>query len=116
MPVDRNALRRALYLGLGVIAQAQAEMHSLSKRESQIDEPGMVVRHPRICAVIADGKDTTIEIEDGFRHRRRQARRSEDHTSELQSLMRILYAVFCLTKHKILHTNQIKTIPPHQTP
>src|SRR3546814_6892948 len=61
MPVDRNALRRALYLGLGVIAQAQAEMHSLSKRESQIDEPGMVVRHPRICEVIADGKDTTID-------------------------------------------------------
>src|SRR3546814_4483113 len=25
--------------------------------------------------------------------------RSEEHTSELQSLMRIQYAVFCLTKH-----------------
>src|SRR3546814_10385854 len=30
-------------------------------------------------------------------------RRSEEHTSELQSLMRISYAVFCLKK-KILHT------------
>src|SRR3546814_1923254 len=29
--------------------------------------------------------------------------RSEEHTSELQSLMRISYAVFCLKKHK--HTN-----------
>src|SRR3546814_10780964 len=28
------------------------------------------------------------------------AARSEEHTSELQSLMRISYAVFCLTKHK----------------
>src|SRR3546814_4268805 len=27
-----------------------------------------------------------------------QARRSEEHTSELQSLMRISYAVFCLKK------------------
>src|SRR3546814_9730046 len=27
--------------------------------------------------------------------------RSEEHTSELQSLMRILYAVFCLKKKKI---------------
>src|SRR3546814_3930100 len=27
--------------------------------------------------------------------------RSEEHTSELQSLMRISYAVFCLTKKKI---------------
>src|SRR3546814_10231932 len=33
--------------------------------------------------------------------------RSEEHTSELQSLMRISYAVFCLTK-----TN---TEPPHTT-
>src|SRR3546814_4245735 len=30
--------------------------------------------------------------------------RSEEHTSELQSLMRISYAVFCLTKKK--HNNQ----------
>src|SRR3546814_5809422 len=29
--------------------------------------------------------------------------RSEEHTSELQSLMRISYAVFCLNKHKKLH-------------
>src|SRR3546814_6265761 len=32
-----------------------------------------------------------------------RARRSEEHTSELQSLMRISYAVFCLKKKKI-HT------------
>src|SRR3546814_9373121 len=43
-------------------------------------------------------------------HRRRAAplpvSRSEEHTSELQSLMRISYAVFCLkkTKHKTNHT------------
>src|SRR3546814_2782313 len=30
--------------------------------------------------------------------RHRSAARSEEHTSELQSLMRISYAVFCLTK------------------
>src|SRR3546814_7867905 len=33
--------------------------------------------------------------------------RSEEHTSELQSLMRISYAVFCLKKKKTAHT-QIK--------
>src|SRR3546814_6477485 len=31
---------------------------------------------------------------------RRQPARSEEHTSELQSLMRISYAVFCLKKKK----------------
>src|SRR3546814_3754584 len=30
------------------------------------------------------------------------AKRSEEHTSELQSLMRISYAVFCLKKKKII--------------
>src|SRR3546814_7501149 len=30
----------------------------------------------------------------------RGSRRSEEHTSELQSLMRISYAVFCLNKQK----------------
>src|SRR3546814_7644086 len=30
--------------------------------------------------------------------------RSEEHTSELQSLMRISYAVFCLKKKKKKHT------------
>src|SRR3546814_6132040 len=39
--------------------------------------------------------------------RRGSAERSEEHTSELQSLMRISYAVFCLTKKKT-HKN----IPP----
>src|SRR3546814_6094554 len=34
--------------------------------------------------------------------------RSEEHTSELQSLMRISYAVFCLT-HKTIHTQAIHT-------
>src|SRR3546814_9501241 len=32
--------------------------------------------------------------------RRPEIRRSEEHTSELQSLMRISYAVFCLKKKK----------------
>src|SRR3546814_7043781 len=31
---------------------------------------------------------------------RLESRRSEEHTSELQSLMRISYAVFCLKKKK----------------
>src|SRR3546814_4133798 len=38
--------------------------------------------------------------------------RSEEHTSELQSLMRISYAVFCLKKKKITH---YKDKPPTHT-
>src|SRR3546814_1153713 len=39
-------------------------------------------------------------------HRFRHFVRSEEHTSELQSLMRISYAVFCLKKK--IRTNSIK--------
>src|SRR3546814_4257162 len=39
----------------------------------------------------------------GWRAALRDVRRSEEHTSELQSLMRISYAVFCLKKKKKKH-------------
>src|SRR3546814_9575452 len=42
----------------------------------------------------------------------RRAVRSEEHTSELQSLMRISYAVFCLKKK----TNNIPTLQQTPTP
>src|SRR3546814_7424682 len=35
--------------------------------------------------------------------------RSEEHTSELQSLMRISYAVFCLNKNKAYNTEAIQS-------
>src|SRR3546814_8708242 len=53
------------------------------------------------------------------------ARRSEEHTSELQSLMRISYAVFCLKKktnkiptntQHIIRKIDIKTTPTHRPP
>src|SRR3546814_9114211 len=44
----------------------------------------------------------------------RSAARSEEHTSELQSLMRISYAVFCLQKKNTkLHTQLQATNKPH---
>src|SRR3546814_5870609 len=57
-----------------------------------------------ISVVFAGGHDRErpvagLEDDDG----RHQGGRSEEHTSELQSLMRISYAVFCLKKkHKHL--------------
>src|SRR3546814_6042318 len=44
------------------------------------------------------------------------AARSEEHTSELQSLMRISYAVFCLKKKNILtELNKIKIYTKRRT-
>src|SRR3546814_7193997 len=61
-------------------------------------------QHDRADAVEQAGAggqqaDASDEAEaSGFIHRRHF--RSEEHTSELQSLMRISYAVFCLKKKK----------------
>src|SRR3546814_2263056 len=64
----------------------------------------------RLVAGVADGVDRTPVAERRgeaqrllhalLRHRRLG---SEEHTSELQSLMRISYAVFCLKKKTKLH-------------
>src|SRR3546814_2107878 len=48
-------------------------------------------------------------------HHRRLQPRSEEHTSELQSLMRISYAVFCLKKKKQQYTfKYTKTTNKHE--
>src|SRR3546814_12231902 len=46
----------------------------------------------------ADARIGDVEAEDAGRFLAHLQRRSEEHTSELQSLMRISYAVFCLKK------------------
>src|SRR3546814_5402137 len=43
-----------------------------------------------------------------------RAPRSEEHTSELQSLMRISYAVFCLKKKKNSANHKLHYSHPHQ--
>src|SRR3546814_1808289 len=55
-------------------------------------------RHPRIALTSRLRVHTTNDSTGAYR----QADRSEEHTSELQSLMRISYAVFCLKKKNIL--------------
>src|SRR3546814_6725964 len=49
--------------------------------------------------VILEGGDHVINVNGRFEQRFAVVR-SEEHTSELQSLMRISYAVFCLKKKK----------------
>src|SRR3546814_2115208 len=56
----------------------------------------MVGRHVNQAGARLGGDEIAGEERAGF-----SEERSEEHTSELQSLMRISYAVFCLhTKHK----------------
>src|SRR3546814_8371324 len=70
------------------------------ERYAAADEAGF---GPTLPLFIERAKKATINgrpaIEDG--RTRREIARSEEHTSELQSLMRISYAVFCLKKKTI---------------
>src|SRR3546814_9332314 len=65
------------------------------KREREHHSPSEVVgaRLARDLASIVQGAP-------GKSAGRERSKRSEEHTSELQSLMRISYAVFCLKKKK----------------
>src|SRR3546814_9283791 len=64
----------------------------------------------RLQQVHGDDSDTQFLVATDLRDSAKTAAaRSEEHTSELQSLMRISYAVFCLKKKKTNTTN-INTI------
>src|SRR3546814_8836592 len=53
--------------------------------------------------LVAVSRRQTSPISAPIRRAHESALRSEEHTSELQSLMRISYAVFCLKKKKKKH-------------
>src|SRR3546814_6925132 len=59
----------------------------------------IIVRAGDLAALLTNLQPRDVLFIDEI-HRLSPAR-SEEHTSELQSLMRISYAVFCLTKKKI---------------
>src|SRR3546814_8997088 len=66
-----------------------------------IEEKKDAVKCQRLFAPFAIGqRDMMRTIGGGRRQRAGDQDRSEEHTSELQSLMRISYAVFCLKKKK----------------
>src|SRR3546814_1654179 len=61
-----------------------------------VSRDGHLLRSPGIFEIAR----TAAEVEQRQRGAGRAGVRSEEHTSELQSLMRISYAVFCLKKKK----------------
>src|SRR3546814_10369416 len=70
---------------------------------SMVDQSGkqrFVNRHEQ-CVELFIGPTRVLRFSSCARRRAdREPDRSEEHTSELQSLMRISYAVFCLKKKK----------------
>src|SRR3546814_14278028 len=84
-----------LFRSLGLTAPGAGEYHAMSLRVVGCQLTRIPSQFGSLSQVGC--ADTT---------RWRHGYRSEEHTSELQSLMRISYAVFCLKKKiKIRHTN-----------
>src|SRR3546814_10240190 len=88
-------------------------------RLAELERRVRVARHEHLLhrhfvgPVFGDDRGQTIE--QALEPLRESAlARSEEHTSELQSLMRISYAVFCLKKKKIHTTlNQMSSTEKH---
>src|SRR3546814_6197407 len=84
MPLPVSLLAAAA-IGLDDLRHGDAEVLFHHDHLTTGDQPVVHVDVDRLA-------DLAVELDDGA------AARSEEHTSELQSLMRISYAVFCLKK------------------
>src|SRR3546814_5143797 len=99
-----------------VEARAQAERHVHVQRQAARDRVAVAGQHRRAQLFLAEAvRELRGSRVGGVARPRPVVARSEEHTSELQSLMRISYAVFCLKKNASIissedHTDEIQTI------
>src|SRR3546814_3547870 len=88
-----SGVKRQLLLLPEVVELDEPAAQRLAERAGELAELGLVVEAFGPGAVVVREVPALL------------GERSEEHTSELQSLMRISYAVFCLKKKKnIIHT------------
>src|SRR3546814_4779988 len=85
-------------------AEADCQMGLAGSGRTE-EQQRVAMRHPTAgrefaeLALVERGLGAPVEpLEVAHERELRDLRRSEEHTSELQSLMRISYAVFCLKK------------------
>src|SRR3546814_8377075 len=97
---------------------------TLFRSGTEAHEPGRHCRGPVPKGQTGSGRHGPLDsrrflINSGSKEELRSAKqtgrgmmlkRSEEHTSELQSLMRISYAVFCLKKKNVSYIYNTKTI------
>src|SRR3546814_5601806 len=89
--------------------RAGRDAHATTQAEYRVehgaDRSRQLPRQSHRVALVVAATDETGAV--GLALRFVAAARSEEHTSELQSLMRSSYAVFCLKKKKLRHTHTI---------
>src|SRR3546814_5754786 len=101
----RSVLKKRCYLDSPGRLWTPSEEQMVPRRGTELGIKAAEIR----CNQQRDTAETIIETITQF-----GKGRSEEHTSELQSLMRISYAVFCLKKKK-KHNNITPSTKPIQT-
>src|SRR3546814_3323209 len=97
-----SSIRSTAMVSKGVRTLAErCLLHASVKNCRTCSREGLNIKYPVVKPLCLAHHFTRL-----YRHVpcRRLGRRSEEHTSELQSLMRISYAVFCLKKNKTKKT------------
>src|SRR3546814_2124124 len=79
--------------------------HAIEVRDESFRDPAFIdmLRERNMAVVFADSDEFPCIDEQTADFTYARLQRSEEHTSELQSLMRISYAVFCLKKKTNRH-------------
>src|SRR3546814_3101999 len=98
MPGAPPACRRASMSPLSLVTPSATCSTRLSSAPTFIGRPASMC----ISSAALRQRATSTQSHKGWS-------RSEEHTSELQSLMRISYAVFCLKKKNILYLTTSKS-------
>src|SRR3546814_1659572 len=93
----------------GFGGQAVGHHHEAVVLAGDLDPPGLQVLDRVVRAPVAALHLFRPGAERQAQQLVAEADRSEEHTSELQSLMRISYAVFCLKKKKKNNTQSTNT-------
>src|SRR3546814_8048303 len=100
----------------GFAEALQASTFGVWAAQSSLAYPVANVHHLLGLVMLVGGIGVVdLRLAGAFRSLSPTALRSEEHTSELQSLMRISYAVFCLKKKKNTKIIVKSTLPSYQT-
>src|SRR3546814_1058536 len=89
-----------LYTNYSLLTSDEALCEDVHKLFSQLTGMGKVLHMKKLLHAPFTLKKALLELIEQEAARASAGKRSEEHTSELQSLMRISYAVFCLQKKK----------------
>src|SRR3546814_3810735 len=92
------------------IATTQNQLSSNQKWKTAADDPAGWAQAQSYDQLVAQTRQYTSNAQAAQQRLQLSEDRSEEHTSELQSLMRISYAVFCLKKKRKTTSSKLKHI------